>query len=165
VLTEEDMKQHGLHGLVEPFFSWGNLRNGVHPLQEKNSFQYTDHKKCNREGGCLCAAGIGCKKENVLHFDYCLYQVLDEGLPLSEDVNWSNMSLAGNVYEDVSTGYQNDKENQKEHASDKSLNKQSISKPLKTLKERIENEKVKKENCTSERNSKRKVYLRRIVSQ
>jgi hypothetical protein len=51
VLTAEDMKQYGLHGLVESFFSWENLRNGLHPLQETISFRYTDLKKPNREGG------------------------------------------------------------------------------------------------------------------
>jgi hypothetical protein len=75
---------------------------------------------------------------------FCLYQVLDEGLLLPEDVNSSNMVLAGNLYKDMSTGYQNDEENQKDHAKDKRLNKQSISKPLKKLKEKIEKVKVKK---------------------
>jgi hypothetical protein len=81
---------------------------------------------------------------NGRRIDYCLYQVLDEGVPLPEDVNWSNMVLAGNLYEDMSTEYQNDEENQEEHASNKMLNKPSISKPLKKLKERIEKENVKK---------------------
>jgi hypothetical protein len=81
---------------------------------------------------------------NGQSIDFSLYQVLDEEVLFPEDVNWSNMVLAGNLCEDMSTGYQNDEENQKEHARDKRLNKQIISKPLKKLKERIEKEKRKK---------------------